>query len=223
MTSGVLRLLESARRAIGPPISTAGFAGLPLPVARYLTLARVAGKRLPRTVHLRQSGTMRTAPDKRWMALEAEQWFSLDPPGFIWRGAIRPNPLLRVSAVDRFVDGHGSMRISAWGKIPMSTVSGPETDSGELLRFLVEAIWFPAFWLSPLISWQPVDEQSARAFIRVNGIEVSSQMLFGDDGLLPRDRNPTLPHESRRKGVETGIGSEPSTRRGEHHSTRPIC
>ncbi|MGD0499440.1 MAG: DUF6544 family protein [Bryobacteraceae bacterium] len=183
MTSEVLRLLERARPAPEAPISAVAIAALPPPAARYLAVARVAGKRPPRTVHLRQSGAMRTAPDKGWFPMSAEEWFSLDPPGFIWRGAIRPNPLLRVSAVDRFVDGHGSMQISAWGKVPMGSVSGPETDSGELLRFLVEIVWFPAFWLSPLVTWQLIDERSARASIRVNGIEVSSMMIFDDGGL----------------------------------------
>ena len=64
-------------------------------------MARVAGKQAPRTAHLRQSGAMRTAPGKRWLPLQAEQWFSLDPPGFLWRGAISPSPLLRIAAVDR--------------------------------------------------------------------------------------------------------------------------
>jgi hypothetical protein len=127
---------------------------------------------------------MKTAPDKDWVEMEAEQWYSLDPPGFIWRSIIRPNPLVRVVAVDRFVDGHGTMQISAWGRIPVSAVSGPEVDAGELLRFLVEVIWFPSFWLSPLIAWEPIDTHSARASIRLGGTEESSRMLFGEDGLL---------------------------------------
>ncbi len=126
---------------------------------------------------------MRTAPEKNWIALQAEQWFSLDPPGFVWQGKIRPNLLLRIAAVDRFLEGHGSMQISAWGKLPLGAVSGPETDSGELLRFLAEAIWFPAFWLSPRIAWQHIDDRSARVSLRVPEVEVSSRLIFGDDGL----------------------------------------
>ena len=183
MTSEVLHLMESAQPARDTPISPADFARLPAPVSRYLAAARVAGTRAPRAVHLRQSGTMRTSPEKGWTALHAEQWFSLDPPGFVWQGDIRPNPLLRISAVDRFLDGHGSMQISAWGKLPLGTVSGPETDSGELLRFLVEAIWFPAFWLSPRIAWQHIDKRSARVSLRVREVEVSSRMIFGGDGM----------------------------------------
>lgn len=133
-------------------------------------MAGVAGSRTPRTVHLQQSGTMRSAPDKRWMALEAEEWFSLDPPGFLWRGNIRPAPLLRVSATDRFIEGHG--------------VTGPEMDSAELQRFLLEGIWFPAFWVSRRIVWQPVDARSAQASLRIDELDVSMRAAFGDDGLL---------------------------------------
>ena len=183
LTREVLRLLGSANPAPGRPISAAEIAQLPPAVSRYLTLALVAGKRTPRSVHLRQSGSLRLAPGKPWSAFTAEQWFSLDPPGFLWHGAIRPNRLLRVSAVDRFIDGRGSLRVSAWGRIPLASVSGPETDSGELLRFLVEAVWFPAFWLSPRIVWTAIDAASARASITVADTTVSAQVLFGPDGL----------------------------------------
>ncbi len=183
MTSGVLRLLGNARPAPEVPISAAEFAALPPPVARYLSAARVEGKRRPRTVHLLQSGEMLTAPGKRWIELKAEQWYSLDPPGFIWRGAIQANLLMRVAATDQFLDGRGSLAIRAWGKVPLGKASGPETDSAELLRFLAEVIWFPAYWLSSCITWQPRDERSARASMRVNEIEASCAVMFGDDGL----------------------------------------
>ena len=81
------RLLAGARPAREDPISAAEFTRFPHPVARYLALAGVAGKLVPRTVHVLQSGAMLTAPGKRWVPLEAEQWFSLDPPGFLWRGS----------------------------------------------------------------------------------------------------------------------------------------
>ena len=183
MLREVARLLAGARPAPGDPISAAEFTRFPHPVARYLSLAGVAGKLVPRTVHVLQSGAMLTAPGKRWVPLEAEQWFSLDPPGFLWRGSIRPARLVRIVATDRFVDGHGRLDISAWGKIPMNSASGPETDSGELLRFLVETVWFPAFWLSPAVSWQALDDSSAQVSMQANGIPVSATIRFGADGL----------------------------------------
>lgn len=184
MTNEVDRLLEGARGAAGPPISNDDLAELPGPVARYLNLAGVAGKLPPRTVHLWQTGTMRTAPGRDWVPLEAEQWFSIDPPAFVWHGSIRPAPLLCISAVDRFLNGHGSLRISAWGKIPVSTMAGPESDSGELLRFLVESIWFPAFLATPQIEWQAIEEHAASVSLRVGEVGAVSRMLFGDDGLI---------------------------------------
>jgi hypothetical protein len=149
-----------------------------------LDLVGVVGKCVPRHVYVRQTGEIRTSPNKGWVAMEAEESFSLDPPGFVWKGSIRPGPLVRVAAVDQFADGHGSMRISAWGKIPIGTVSGPEADSGELMRFLVESVWFPAFWVAPMVRWEAIDETSVRVSVQVGGVEASSQMHFGGDGLL---------------------------------------
>jgi hypothetical protein len=180
----VRRLLQDARPDTRGPVTAEEMPVLPEPVARHLRSVGVVGARAPRTVYLRQSGEMRMAPGKGWVALEAEEWFSLEPPAFVWQGTIRPAPVVRISAVDRFIDGHGSMQISAWGRIPVGKVSGPETDSGELMRFLVESMWFPAFWLSPRVRWEAIDERAARLSIQVNEVAVAARIEFAEDGLV---------------------------------------
>ena len=52
------------------------------------------------------------------------------------------------------------------------------------MRFLVESIWFPAFWVSPAVRWEPLGERAAQVSLRVGAVEVSSRMDFGEDGLL---------------------------------------
>jgi hypothetical protein len=58
-------------------------AGLPEPVRRYLRYTAVVGKPFPRTIRLRQKGRMRPGPGQRWIPLDAEEHYSVQPPGFV--------------------------------------------------------------------------------------------------------------------------------------------
>jgi hypothetical protein len=182
----VKQLLEQARQSSADAVDARVIEKLPNPVQRYLRVAQVVGKKPPRTVHLKQTGSFKTGPNSKWNPMEAEQWFSPDRPGFIWQGTIRPAPPLWISATDAFVNGRGSLEIKGLSVIPMGSFSGPETDSGELVSFLLELVWFPACWLSRFIVWHSVDEQSAGVAIRVGELQASAFVFFGEDGLPAR-------------------------------------
>ena len=56
--------------------------GLPEPVRRYLRYTGVVGKPVPGTIRLHQEGRMRPGPGQPWVPLEAEEHYSVQPPGF---------------------------------------------------------------------------------------------------------------------------------------------
>ena len=182
----VQRLLDASRIPAPEIVGPEALQRLPEPVRRYLSVAKVVGKRIPRTVHLKQSGTFRTTPEQQWISMEAEEWHSTSPSGFVWQATIRPKPLIRISVTDAFVDGHGFLEARAQSLIPMAKFSGAETDSGELVRYLLEISWFPQYWASPLVTWQPVDERTSAVSIEAGDIHASAQITFGDDGLPER-------------------------------------
>ncbi|GAB4030240.1 hypothetical protein GCM10028809_22720 [Spirosoma gilvum] len=66
-------------------ITTDMLADLPTPVKQWLEKAGIVGKEKIHTVRLRQEGLMRTRPDGKWMPAEAEQYFTVDQPGFVWK------------------------------------------------------------------------------------------------------------------------------------------
>ena len=68
-------------------------ADLPDPVRRYLRYTGVVGKPSPGTIRLRQKGRMRLAPGQPWVPLDAEEHYSVQPPGFVWAGTARLGPL----------------------------------------------------------------------------------------------------------------------------------
>jgi hypothetical protein len=135
-------------------------------------------------VRLRHGGTFRPALEKPWSAIRGVQFFSADPPGFVWWGRIRLAPGLRVDARDRSLAGEGNMLVQIASTLTIADARGPELDEGALMRLLGEMVWFPTAFLDGRhVTWAPVDDTSARATLRVGGREVTATFRFGPDGL----------------------------------------
>ncbi|WP_282432070.1 DUF6920 family protein [Thermincola ferriacetica] len=43
---------------------------------------------------MKQQGLMRIKEDGLWMQAQAEQYFTADEPGFIWKARVNMNPFL---------------------------------------------------------------------------------------------------------------------------------
>ncbi len=157
---------------------------LPEPAQRYLRYAQIIGKERIRTVRLKQSGIFRTKKDRRWMPIEAVQYYTVDPPAFVWRGTIKPFPLFSISGRDKFQEGRGHMLIKLLSLIKVADAKGEEMDQGALVRYLNEIFWFPTAYLSDYIRWEPIDSVSAKATISVEGDTASAVLYFGPQGEL---------------------------------------
>jgi hypothetical protein len=162
---------------------------LPEPVQRYLAHVLTEGQPYVRTVRLQQSGEFRlgdaTAP---WKPFSAVQHFTLDPPGFVWDARIEMGPLVPVRVVDMYKAGEGALR----AKI-LSTVSvvdaepSPEMNSGELMRYLAESVWFPTALLpGEGVEWTAIDENSAMATLDHQGTTVSLTFYFNSQNEVER-------------------------------------
>src|SRR5680860_1641127 len=86
-------------------VSAEEIAGLPEPVQRWLRYAQVIGKQRPSTVRLKMDGEFRLGEDKGWIPFEAEEYYTTDPPGFVWSVSMEMAPLLTIRGRDRYVEG----------------------------------------------------------------------------------------------------------------------
>jgi hypothetical protein len=157
---------------------------LPEPVARYLRYTGVVGKPFPGTVRLRQKGRMRPGPGQPWIPLDAEEHYSLRPPGFVWAGALRLGPLVVVRARDMYAVGTGRMLVKVASLWPVVDASGEQMDQGGMTRYLSEMIWFPAAFLADNISFEPADDSSARVTLTDHGRTATGTLFFDKDGRL---------------------------------------
>jgi hypothetical protein len=177
-----LKTAAGARR-----IDRAEFQALPAPVQRYLAKAVGTRPQTVRTARIQQQGTFRPDLNGQWYPIRAEQYFTADPPGFIWWGRVRIAPGIWIDARDRSIDGAGNMLVKAESTFLLADAAGPGLDQGALLRLLGELAWLPTAYLDHrYIRWSAVDDRHASATLTVAGRAVTGAFEFGDDDLPAR-------------------------------------
>ena len=176
-------LLRRGRAAPARVVDPAAVAALPEPVKRYVEVTGVAGKAIPHVAVLKQRGALRTAADAAWMPFEAEQAYSMDPPGFVWLARARVAPAVHVMARDRFVGGEGNMLIRALGAVTIADGRGPQMDQGAGLRYWGEVIDFPELAVDPHLRWEPIDASHARLTIVQGSLDMRAVVDFDASGL----------------------------------------
>ena len=176
-------LLAEARPAKSRTISESDLERLPEPVQRWLRYSNVVGTAVPRTGRLRQKGQFHMK-GRAWVPFEAEQYFTIEPPGFLWKATFRMAPGVWVTGRDRYRGGEGSIDMRLLSLITVAANIGGGLNQGALLRFLGELQWFPAAMLADYISWESVDSNAARATMTFGGIAASMVFRFALDGRL---------------------------------------
>lgn len=157
-------------------------AALPPPVQRYMAYSGMLGKTIPRTVRLRQVGRIRQDEKSAWMKLEAVEWYSTTPPGFVWKVFVPNRRFPLALGRDAYLDGRGSLLVKMLSLFPMAKAAGSEIDQASMMRYLNEMVWFPAAFLGPNIAWKAIDGGSAEVALTDRGKTVSAVMLFDSDG-----------------------------------------
>jgi len=178
------RLLAAPRPTHPPLVTEEMLAGLPEPAQRYLRYAGVVGRPLVDTVRVVQRCRMRPAPDGMSFGLLAEQWYSVEPPGFIWDATVPVAGIPVVRGRDGYVDGHGLMTIKVGSLIPFVNASGPEMDQASLLRHLSEMPWFPSAFLRDRVMWEAIDDATVRVSITDGDLTATGTLEIDAEGRL---------------------------------------
>ena len=176
--------MDTVRRSVNGIVTPAMLRVLPRPVQRYLEYTGVVGSRFIETVYLHQQGKFRLGYEKPWMRLKATESYTVDPPGFFWDASFKVAGVPLLNVRDKYEFGHGRMTGKLAGLITLFDVSADELDQGAMLRYLGEMIWFPTAFLSDYISWDEIDDSSAKVTFTDRGKSVSATMFFDDIGRL---------------------------------------
>jgi hypothetical protein len=121
------------------------------------------------------------------MPFESQTYYTTNPPALLWTVEMRMFGVLPIVGRDRYNEGQGDIDMRALSLVPVAKKSGNGLNQGALLRYLSEATWFPAAVLSPCITWQPRDANSAVATMAYRGEAASIVFEFDAQGQLIRE------------------------------------
>jgi hypothetical protein len=178
----VVRLHERSQRA-AVRFSHDDLAGLPGPVIRYFEFALTPGQSVVRNARLQQIGEFAMRAGS-WSPFTAVEHFSVEPPGFLWDARIRMAAILPFYVRDGYVADEGAMYGTLAAIVPVVNQRGtPVMASGELLRYLAEAVLFPTALLPRGgISWSSLSGNTARVTLADGHTTVSCDVSFGERG-----------------------------------------
>ena len=161
-------------------------AHLPELVRRYLARTLPTGEQVPAAVRVQQSGEMWQRPGGRATSFRATEDFAVDRVAFSWRARFPIVGPLALTVVDELVDGIGRLRLSFLG-IPLRTMTGPETNVGEAMRYLSELPWAPhAMSANRDLSWREVNARTVEVSMSLDGSTAAVALSFDDAGDIIR-------------------------------------
>ena len=176
-------ILADQPRGDGEILTAVDIEHLPPVVQKHLRYSGAVGRPKMSSARVQQTGRIRTAAEQPWMEFTADEYYTTDPPHFLWqaKATFFGIPL---TIRDRLIEGEGEILGKVAATIPVAVGSGPELTQGAMLRYLNEVMFFPSAFASESITWEAVDETSARSTFSDNGQQVSAMWYFDDDGRI---------------------------------------
>ena len=180
-------LSQRAKKTETESLSGERIDSLPEPVQRYVRYALPEGAEPVRFVRIKQTGQFRTDPAGEWMPVEAEQYYSVGFPAFIWRAKIQFLFLFWIDVRDKYDGTEGNMLVKIISTIPVADAKGPEVDVSSLHRYIGEMPWFPSAFLNEAhVTWEPIDSSRARAIITGGNCSTFVEFSFDEEGRITR-------------------------------------
>lgn len=156
---------------------------LPEIVQKWLQNSGIIAKEKMVSIWLKQQGELKTKPRGKWMSFEAEQYFDVSNPSFVWSTEVNFMPMVKMIGRDKFVNGEGEMLIKMAGLIPVVDVSKTEKiNQAAMLRYMAEMVWFPSAALNKYMTWESIDDISTKATFTINYKSVVGLFKFSSEG-----------------------------------------
>jgi hypothetical protein len=184
---------ELARHPAASPgtLTEEDLARLPPPVQRYFRASGLVGK--PHTLNVRLHWSemqLKRSHDAGWMTVSCQQFNSVPEPMRIALMQGRVAGVIPFEGRDKYQDGHGNMLIKLMKVLTLGESKGTHMDESALVTVLAETFLAPSAALQGYMTWQPVDERSARAQLTDKGITVGGTFHFNDaDEVVRFDTN----------------------------------
>ena len=168
------------------PITEVSIKSLPPPVQSWLKQSGILGKPPIRVLKMAQEYQMKLKPDQTdWYKAKAEQYSTTFPPAFVWTADMKMMPLLYAFGRDKFIDGQGEMLFKLLSLIPVAKDGyNDQINESALQRYLGEIVWNPSAAVMDYITWEEIDQSSAKATMKFQNTSGSGIFHFDQNGRL---------------------------------------
>lgn len=180
----VNRLFSETVKAKRTIVTEAMLKDLPEPVKRYLRYSGVVGKPIPLTIRLKQRGGIRPNPQRPWMKITAEEYYSVNPPSFVWIASAKMGGIPILRGRDMYRAGQGQMNIKIGSVFDVVNATGEAIDQGAMVRYLSEIVGFPAAFLCHNIRFEAIDNHAAKVTLTDCGKRATGTLFVDDEGKL---------------------------------------
>ncbi|MEZ5040456.1 MAG: DUF6544 family protein [Saprospiraceae bacterium] len=176
-------LLESIEQQAPLMVDENNIRYLPVIVQTWLKRSGSLNRPEALFVGLRQKGKMKTKPAGKWMDFTAQQYFNVKKTSFVWVTKVQMMPGIYLDGRDKLVDGKGEMLIKLQSLFTVVKEGNNEKmNTGAMIRYLAEMIWFPSAALSDYVVWEEIDANTVKATLTYDGQSVSGVFRFSADG-----------------------------------------
>jgi len=174
---------ERVRAQPAENITEADLQTLPPPVQRYLRYVGVVGKPKVVSMFAEMTGEMRQQ-GRGYFPLTAEQHNFFDQPTrlFFMKGRMFG---LTIPGYHRYQDQNAMMNVRLFGLLPLAKVDGEVMfEADTVTMFNDMSLLAPATLIDKRISWQSIDDLTAKGTFTNQGVTISAMLHFNDEGQL---------------------------------------
>lgn len=141
-----------------------------------------ASARLVKSVRTTEEGETRASPTARWIPFTAEQVIESRFSSFRWEARMSGGAIGSVTVVDAYEDGHGRLAVRK-GPVPLRKIIGPDSDKGELQRYLASIVFCPSALVNhSTLDWTSVGPSTLRVHDRQDATGAWVDLIVGEDG-----------------------------------------
>ncbi len=164
-------------------VTEADIQPLPQPVKRYLNYVGVVGKPKVSSMRAVLTGEMREK-GKDYFPFTAEQYNFYDEPSrlFFMKAQMFG---MTVPGYHRYIDGRATMDVRIFGLFSVVKHAGEVMNVSDTVTLFNDmCLLAPATLIDKRITWQGVDELTAKATFTNHGISISATLYFNTEGRL---------------------------------------
>jgi hypothetical protein len=188
---------EQHRTTLRATVTEEDLASLPPPVQRYIRMSGAVEQPQVNQLSATWHGRMRASPSEPWMPFVAEQhnfYGSLPSRLFSMRATRGGVP---IDVFHRYVGEVATFRVKLLSLFTMVDSKGPELDRGETVTVFNDlCLLAPSRLIDRTITWEALDERSARAHFTRGRYTITADLFFNEAGELSDFQSNDRPRAS---------------------------